>query len=89
MPIPPSTCWMWMGTRKDGYGRFYIGKKRIRAHRMSYELHKGFIPKVLVVRHSCDNRWCVNPEHLTLGTVAQNNYDKRNMKQCSVCGTIK
>jgi hypothetical protein len=65
-------CWEWQGyVDKLGYGR--LGKKR--AHRMSYEKHKGPIPAGLMVCHSCDNRKCINPEHLWIGTQTDNMRD--------------
>ncbi len=60
-----------------GYPRVYIGiNKRTGMHRFIYEECFGEIPKGLVVRHKCDNRMCINPEHLELGTIADNNNDK-------------
>ncbi len=71
------TCWEWKGNfHPDGYGRIdcRIDKSRltIRAHRLSYALHKGAIPAGLLVRHSCNNPRCVNPYHLHLGNSADN-----------------
>lgn len=60
----------------DGYGRFRIGSKKVRVHRLSYELHYGPVPESVVVRHKCDMPCCVNPEHLCLGTHADNVQDK-------------
>lgn len=67
-------CVMWEGRRdENGYGR--VGRKR--AHRLAWEEANGAsIPPGLVVMHSCDNPPCVNPNHLNLGTVADNNRDR-------------
>ena len=75
-----SDCWIWAGTQngppKKRYGVIRDNYKQKKAHRVSYELHKGEIPDGLVVRHLCDNKLCVNPNHLELGTVSDNNRDK-------------
>lgn len=70
-------CWNWTGGRQSkGYGSFGIGNgKTALAHRVAYELENGPIPDGLLVRHRCDNQLCCNPEHLELGTVADNNRD--------------
>lgn len=59
-----------------GYPRTYDCRKRIGLHRFIYQECFGEIPKGLVVRHKCDNRMCINPKHLELGTIADNNNDK-------------
>ena len=69
-------CWMWTGYRTpDGYGRIQINYKRIKAHRLSWEVHNGSIPEGLFVLHKCDVRDCVNPNHLFLGTQKDNIHD--------------
>jgi len=72
-------CWLWqLKPGSHGYGQLsiYPDERRTQtAHTFSYELHNGAIPKGLVVRHRCDIRLCVNPNHLLLGTQADNNRD--------------
>ena len=71
------TCWNWKGyIRRDGYANFKINPTTSQlAHRIAYELWVGEIPNDLLVRHKCDNRKCVNPEHLELGTQTDNMRD--------------
>lgn len=75
-------CWPWQAYRdKKGYGRFWVGDQygKTGAHRMALALFQGLTnPDWLdgeVVRHTCDNPACCNPNHLLTGTYTENNYD--------------
>lgn len=60
----------------EGYGRIMVARVKYMAHRLSYYLNNGPIPDGYVVRHKCDNPSCINPEHLEVGTQADNIADK-------------
>ena len=70
------SCWLWTGALNSrGYGAFGVNGKSVSAHRYSYETYVGPIPEGMVVCHSCDIRNCVNPQHLWVGSTADNNKD--------------
>jgi hypothetical protein len=76
-------CWTWNGWRsEEGYGGFsccYEGKSKIYpAHRLSYMIYNGDVPDELFVLHKCNNKPCVNPEHLYIGTHKDNMNDLRD-----------
>lgn len=82
IPEPNTGCWLWCGEMDSysQYGIFEIGGYPIGAHRLSFELYNGEIPKGLLVCHSCDIMSCVNPAHLWIGTKADNGRDAYNKK---------
>lgn len=70
------SCWLWIGGQSKGYGQLKIDKKRVYAHRFSFEYHNDMIllPSQLLL-HSCDNPACVNPQHLRIGSHLDNTTD--------------
>lgn len=77
LDIPASSCWIWQAQKdKDGYGRFHYKGKSQSASRVAYQLFVGSIPSGLFVLHICDVRACVKPNHLYLGTQADNIRDR-------------
>jgi HNH endonuclease len=71
-------CWRWLASfSTDGYGQISETlnseeRRSLSAHRVSFTLCKGDIPDDMEIMHSCDHKWCVNPNHLSLGTRAEN-----------------
>jgi len=76
IPEPNTGCWIWLAcTDIKGYGRIAYLQKNMRAPRVSWLLNKGDVPGGLHILHKCDNKLCVNPDHLFLGTNRDNSLD--------------
>ena len=85
-----TSCWNWnKSITKWGYGHIKVKGKVMLAHRISYEANKEPIPDGLCVLHKCDNPACINPDHLFLGTNADNVRDKVSKNRQSHTGQSK
>ena len=74
-----SDCWNWiMSKDREGYGRFVFRKVEYRSHRISWYLFNGSLPDNKLVLHKCDNKSCVNPNHLYCGTHQDNKFDRES-----------
>lgn len=74
--VVPSGCWEWRGARNSaGYGTVNLQGKSHFLHRLMYTVYYGAIPPKMFVMHSCDNKKCCNPKHLSVGSHAENMQD--------------
>jgi hypothetical protein len=79
-------CWTWTGAKdRDGYGWHKVGRQMRYAHRLAAEAVHGPIPSTILVCHHCDNPSCVRPDHLFLGSAADNSADMV-AKGRQICG---
>jgi hypothetical protein len=86
IPEPNSGCWLWLGglqhyDKQASYGGLSFQGKSIAAHRASFEVFKHPVPAGKEVCHSCDNPFCINPEHLFVGTHLENMQDRDKKKR--------
>jgi hypothetical protein len=84
--VDENGCWVYTGSLDAlGYGNFYMQQSSYKAHRISYEVHKGKIPKGLVIDHKCRKRSCINPDHLEAVTQAENVRRTWLPPHCATC----
>ena len=77
-PEPTTGCWLWTGGANGrGYGQVWFANRQQSVHRVAFVLANGPIPQDRIVMHRCDNRPCVNPGHLVLGSHQENTDDMR------------
>lgn len=69
-------CWEWTGGLSEGYGHLRIDGRDEKAHRLSWKMHRGEIPRGKCVLHTCDNRPCIRSTHLYVGTKKRNALDR-------------
>lgn len=82
IPEPNSGCWLWLAQLNHlGYGKIMVSPRKMSAHRASWMAFRGSIPEGAMVLHTCDNRSCVNPDHLFLGDQSANMIDMWRKKR--------
>ena len=86
IPEPNTGCWIWLrGVNSNGYGSISYKGKPYGAHRASYMAYFGDDPEGLDIHHKCNNRLCVNPDHLDAVTHSENICEQKPRKRKTVC----
>lgn len=79
-----SECWEWQGATRQGYGAIKHQGRVLGTHVISFVIHNGQVPPGRIVTHNCDNRLCVNPDHLVAGTHQSNALEMQERRKISV-----
>ncbi len=83
-PEPNTGCWLWTGCLTSGYGQLRVDGKKTGAHVYAYEHYIGPVPVGQYVWHRCHVSWCVNPDHLALGS----SVESREFHGTAPCGDV-